>query len=149
MEGEDNVALELPSTAPGNVAPTLTMIGSVQLESYVTIRSPPTLVPKGTLVTVDTGPERGRANSGPHYNQYSRQGNLAIALGTYRLALDLEAVASTELCANLASGLTMVTSVTTELAVGTVASGLTAELATGIGEEEPKFTFVDRSEIWA
>ena len=49
----------------------------------------------------------------------------------------------------------MVTSVTMELAVGIVASGLTmvnpvtTELATGIGEEEPRFTFADKSEIWA
>ena len=67
----------------------------------------------------------------------------------------MEAIALMELCANLACGPTMVPSVTTELAVGIVASGLTmvnpvtAELATGIGEEEPRFIFADRLEIWA
>ena len=67
--------------------------------------------------------------------------------------LTVEAVASMELCTNIASGLPMVTLVTTELAMDIVASGLiavssvTAELAMGIGEEELKFTFADRSEI--
>ena len=56
MEGEDNVASEPPSMAPGNVASTLTMIGSVRLESYVTVRSQSTVAPEGALVTVDTGP---------------------------------------------------------------------------------------------
>ena len=64
----------------------------------------------------------------------------------------MEAVASTELDVNLPSGLTTVTSVTAELAVGIGASGLTTvttELAVGTGAEEHLFTFADRSEIWA
>ena len=61
--------------------------------------------------------------------------------------LTVEAVALTELCANLASGLTMVTSVTMELSIDfglTAATSVTAELATGIGKEERKFTFADK-----
>ena len=57
--------------------------------------------------------------------------------------LPVEAVALTELGIKLASGLTMVTSVTVVLAMGIVAAlglttvtSVTAELATGIGEEE-------------
>ena len=51
----------------------------------------------------------------------------------------------------------MATSVTTELATGLTASGLTKvasatctkELAGGVSAEEPKLTFADKSEIWA
>ena len=41
--GEDNIASEPLSRAPGDVVPTLTMIGSVQPESYVTVRALSTL----------------------------------------------------------------------------------------------------------
>ena len=44
-EGEDNVASELPSSAPGDMVPTRTMIGSVQPESYVTVCALSTLAP--------------------------------------------------------------------------------------------------------
>ena len=69
--------------------------------------------------------------------------------------LTVEAEASTELRANLPGDLTMATSVTTELVMGQTASGLTKvasateELVSCVSAEEPKFTFADKSEMWA
>ena len=62
----------------------------------------------------------------------------------------MEAVTLKELSANLATGLTMVVSATTELAVGsglTTIASATAELDTNIGAEELKITFADRQDI--
>ena len=45
VEVEDNVAHEPLSMAPGDAVKAFTMIGSVQPESYVTVRAPPMLAP--------------------------------------------------------------------------------------------------------
>ena len=63
-----------------------------------------------TLVTMDTGPERARVDSGLDDDQYSLTGAPSPSLSApVSWGLTVEAEASTELCANLACGLTVVT----------------------------------------
>ena len=155
MEEEDNVASELPSVAPGNVVPIHTTIGSVQPELYVTMRALSTLVPEGARVTVDTGLDRAQTDSGPEDDKYSPHGAPSPSLSAPVGWCLTNAEASTEICDNLPGDLTMVTSVAMELVMGRTTSGLTKvapateELAGSVSMEEPKFTFTDKSEIWA
>ena len=115
-----------------------------------------TLVPTGAQVTVDTGPDRVKADSGPEDEKYSPHGAPSPSLsGPVDWHLTVEAVASTEQSANLTGSLTTRTSVTAELATSLSTSDLTKvasateELASGVSVEEPEFTFADKSEIWA
>ena len=96
------VLLSLPlSMAPGDAVPALTMIRSVQPESYVTVRA--------------------RTDSGPEDDKYSPTGPPR----RHSQHLTVEAEASTKLCANLPGNLTMATPVTTELVMDRTMSGLT------------------------
>ena len=82
-----------------------------------------TLVPTGARVTMGTSPDHMKANSGPVDEKYSPHGapspSLSAPVGWH---LNMEAVDSTELSANLTGSLT---TVTVELAMGLTASDLT------------------------
>ena len=82
-----------------------------------------TVAPEGAVVTMDTGPGRVSVDSRLDDDKYSLTGATSPLLSApVGWRLTMESIASTELGTNLVSGLTIVASATTELAMGLVAS---------------------------
>ena len=71
------------------MVPTCTTIGSVQPESYVTVHALSTLAHKGARVTVDTGPDRVKADSGPEEEKvFPTWGTFTVTLSAFQLVPD-------------------------------------------------------------